>query len=114
MYSIIHLGNNNIEVIISMILTMHNQLTLLHDLLEEQLLYKSVTEAEYKRIKALVRSIMAHQHNSDHFSILLPELYYYSIKGENAHSFIDHITENEANIKKWLQAINQIKKETAI
>src|SRR5699024_240687 len=65
MYSIIHLGNNNREVIISMILTMHNQLTLLHDLLDEQLLYKSVTEAEYKRIKALVRSIMAHQHNGE-------------------------------------------------
>src|SRR5699024_6586838 len=114
MYSIIHLGNNNREVIISMILTMHNQLTLLHDLVDEQLLYKSVTEAEYKRIKTLIRSIISHQHNGHHYSRLHAELYYYSIKGQHAHSFIDHITENEANIKKWLQAINQIKKETAI
>src|SRR5699024_9517751 len=114
MYSIIHLGNNNREVIISMILTMHNQLKLLHDLLDEQLLYKYVTEAEYKRIKALVRSIIAHQHNDYHITILLLGVYYYSIKEKNAHSFIDQITENEANIKKWLQAINQIKKETAI
>src|SRR5699024_4249544 len=57
-----------------------------------------------------VRSIMAHQHNGDHFSRLLPEVYYYSIKGENAHSFIDHITENEANIKNGYRQLIKSKK----
>lgn len=114
MYSIIHSGHNNREVIISMVLTMHNQLTLLHDLLDEQLDYKTVTETEYKRIKALVRSMMAHRHNEANFSQLLPEIYYFSIRGESAHSYTEHITENEVNIKKWLQAINQIKRESAM
>jgi len=40
---------------------------------------------------------------------VLPEIYYYGIKGENAFSPTDHIIENEANIQKWVQTIHRAK-----
>ena len=92
-----------------MYLTLNNQLTLLHDLLDEQLIYKTVTGEEYKRIKSLVQSMMANDQFDAKFLSLLPQIYYYGIKGENVHSYLDHINENEANIEQWIQAINETK-----
>jgi hypothetical protein len=92
-----------------MYLTVHNQLTLLHDLLDEQVTYKTVSMNEYRQIKKLVQAMIANK-GMDHALVsVLPEIYYYGIKGEIAHSFDEHITENENNIEKWLETINKTK-----
>ncbi|MEI3613491.1 YtzH-like family protein [Pseudogracilibacillus sp. SO30301A] len=92
-----------------MYLTVHNQLTLLHDLLDEQATFKTVSMNEYKQIKKLVQTISAHKNMDSDLQTVLPEIYYYGIKGEVAHSLTDHIEENIGNIKKWLETINQTK-----
>lgn len=92
-----------------MCLTVHNQLTLLHDLLDEQMTYKTITANEYGRIKKLVQSMILSKQLDPDLLNMLPEIYYYGIKGEIAHSFPEHINENIENIQKWLATINKTK-----
>lgn len=92
-----------------MYLTVHNQLTLLHDLLDEQVTFKSVSINEYRQIKKLVQTMIANKEMDSELLTVLPEIYYYGIKGEIAQSFTDHITENENKIQKWLETINRTK-----
>lgn len=92
-----------------MYISIHNQLTLLHDLLEEHVIYKTVAIDEYKQIKKLVQAIMTSRHITEELQAVLPEIYYYGIKGEHAQSLLAHINEHEQNIKRWLMKINRIK-----
>lgn len=92
-----------------MYLTVHNQLTLLHDLLDEQVKYKTVSMEEYKQIKKLVQTIITNKDMDSELLTVLPEIYYYGLKGEVAHSFIDHIEEYEPKIEQWLETINRTK-----
>lgn len=92
-----------------MYLSVQNQLTLLHDLLDDQLTYKTVSIDEYKQIKKLVRAIVANRNIKGELESVLPEIYYYGIKGENAQSLFAHIIENEQKIKQWLRMINRVK-----
>lgn len=92
-----------------MYLSIQNQLTLLHDLLDEQITYKKVSIDEYRQIKKLVQSIITNRNVEGELLKILPEIYYYGIKGENAQSLFAHIKENEHKIKRWLTMINQVK-----
>lgn len=92
-----------------MYLTVHNQLTLLHDLLDEQVTFKTVSMNEYQQIKKLVQTMISNKEIDSELLTVLPEIYYYGIKGEIAHSFSDHITDNENKIQKWLETINRSK-----
>lgn len=92
-----------------MCLTIHNQLTLLHDLLDDQLTYNTVSMDEYRQIKKLVQSMIVQRQVGQELLSILPEIYYFGIKGENAHSFSAHIHENKQKIKYWLHLINQTK-----
>src|SRR5690625_2528707 len=92
-----------------MYLSVQNQLTLLHDLLDDQLTYKTVSIDEYKQIKKLVRAIVANRNIKGELESVLPEIYYYGIKGENAQSLFAHIIENEQKIKQCLKMINRVK-----
>ena len=92
-----------------MYLTVHNQLTLLHDLLDEQVTFKTVSMNEYKQIKKLVQTIISNKDMDSDLLTVLPEIYKYGIKGEIAHSLADHIEENKTNIQKWLETINRTK-----
>lgn len=89
-----------------MTLTLHNQLKLLHDLLDEQLMYKSSDINEFTQIKRLVQAIMSHEtiRNSEiiHY---LPEIYTYGIEGENIECDYEHINSYEDSIKEWKMAI---------
>lgn len=91
-----------------MTLTVHNQLTLLHDLLDEHVSHKNGNVAEYQQIKRLVQSLTAnHQISNDQLIQLLPEIYNYGLQGEIAQSLSDHITDNKDNIETWKQIIQQ-------
>ena len=90
-------------------LNVHNQLTLLHDLLDEQITFKTVSMHEYKQIKRLVQTIISNKEMDQELLTVLPQIYYYGIKGEVAHSYSDHIEENKNNIQKWLETINRTK-----
>lgn len=92
-----------------MYISVHNQLTLLHDLLDEHITYKNVTTNEYKQIKKLVQSMSTNRTIEKELLHILPEIYYYGLKGENASSYAAHILENEKKIKHWLIMINQTK-----
>ncbi|MEJ8777882.1 YtzH-like family protein [Pseudogracilibacillus sp. ICA-222130] len=93
-----------------MCLTVHNQLTLLHDLLDEQLMYKTVELEEYRQIKKLVQCISCNKQTAQALENILPEIYSYSLKGERVQSYMDHIMTNEQAIKKWLQTIKKARK----
>lgn len=108
MYTISKIGKNSIEVII-MYLSSHNQLTLLHDLLYEQLTYSSETCYEYKKMKKLIQSLIAQRNVDQELLNILPEIYYYCLKGEHAYSYTSHIKEHQHKIKRWLRLINQSK-----
>ncbi len=89
-----------------MTLTIQNQLTLLHDLLDEQMVDKSGSIAEYQQIKRLVQTMMSKNYISDEQLLnLLPEIYNYGIRGEIAQCLTEHIVSNEANIEIWKNAI---------
>ena len=95
-----------------MTLTVQNQLTLLHDLLDEQMSHKNGSVAEYQQIKRLVQSLTANKQVSNGQLLqLLPEIYNYGLQGEIAQSLPEHITTNKANIETWknvIQHINQL------
>ena len=93
-----------------MYLTVHNQLTLLHDLLDEQVTFRTVSHEEYQQIKKLVQTIIANKNMDSELLNILPEIYHYGMKGEVANSFTDHINEYEPKIEKWLEMINRSKK----
>ncbi|HLR72634.1 MAG TPA: YtzH-like family protein [Pseudogracilibacillus sp.] len=92
-----------------MYLTVQNQLTLLHDLLDEQMTYKSVSNNEYQQIKKLVRSMIGNKDMDSALLNVLPEIYYYGMKGENAYSLDAHIIDHQEKIQQWLQTIQQTK-----
>ncbi len=97
------------EVIRHMYLTVHNQLTLLHDLLDEQAIYRTVSLNEYKQIRRLVQAICTNNDIDEELLSILPEIYNYGIKGELSQSQLEHIVTNETNIKKWLHTIHRAK-----
>ncbi len=92
-----------------MCLTRHNQLTLLHDLLHEQLTLKSVTLNEYTQIKKLIQQLITDRTIEDELQMILPEIYNYGIKAELAASFDTHIQAYEHRIPTWIEIIQQTK-----
>jgi|SRR5690625_2262232 len=92
-----------------MCLSLHNQLTLLHDLLDEQLTLKSVSIDEYYQIKKLIQAMMKNKTIEHELQAILPEIYNYGIKGELVSSFDDHVKAYEHKIPEWLQLIQQTK-----
>ncbi|HLS66694.1 MAG TPA: YtzH-like family protein [Pseudogracilibacillus sp.] len=94
-----------------MYLNVHNQLTLLHDLLDEQRTLKIDSTNEYKHIKKLVQTIIKNDNMNEELLTVLPEIYYYGMKGERALSVTEHIEQNICNIEKWLVLINRTKQQ---
>lgn len=92
-----------------MCLTIHNQLTLLYDLLDEHISFKTVSAGEYQQIKKLVQKIINEKEVDKELHAILPEIYSYGIKGERVPSLDDHITDYEPNIRNWMQQIEQTK-----
>ncbi|HLR70634.1 MAG TPA: YtzH-like family protein [Pseudogracilibacillus sp.] len=92
-----------------MYLTVHNQLTLLHDLLDEQVKLRAVSMEEYKQIKKLVQTIISNKDMDSELLTILPEIYHYGLKGEVAYSDDDHIEAYENKIEQWLEMINRTK-----
>lgn len=92
-----------------MYLSVQNQLTLLQDLLDDHVTYKTVTVDEYRQIKKLVQAIMTNRNVKGELLNVLPEIYYYGIKGENAQSLAAHIVDHEQKIRQWVMMINQVR-----
>lgn len=89
-----------------MTLTVNNQLTLLHDILDEQTIDCCGNVAEYQQIKRIVQSITAKNNITDEQLLqLLPEIYNYGRQGEIAQNLPEHITTNKSNIENWISAI---------
>lgn len=95
-----------------MTLNVNNQLTLLHDILEEHQADCCGDVSEYQQIKRLVKSIMANNSvENDNLLQLLPEIYNYGLQGENVQSLEEHITSNKSSIHNWMSAIQEISTE---
>lgn len=62
---------------------MQNQLTLLHDLLDEQVTFKSVSMNEYRQIKKLVQTIISNEEMDSHLLTVLPEIFITVFKGKH-------------------------------
>lgn len=92
-----------------MYLNIHNQLTLLHDLLHEQLIYSTDNSQDYKQMKKLIQTMITHRQVNQELLAVLPEIYYYCLKGEHAHSYSTHIHDHKQKIQYWLQLINRSK-----
>jgi len=89
-----------------MTLTVHNQLTLLYDLLDEQTHDYSASIEEYQQIKKLVQKMVARNKiNDEQLKQILPEIYNYGRIGEIAQSLAEHIYNNEENIETWKNTI---------
>lgn len=99
-----------VEVKQIMYLTIQNQLTLLHDLLDEQMTLKNVSHYEYRQIKRLVQAIILHKEMDRELLTVLPEIYYYSLQGEKSVAVDEHVEAYERKIKKWLTLINETKR----
>jgi len=92
------------------ILTVNNQLTLLHDLLDEHRTFLTVSIDEYRQIKRLVQTITSNPSIEDQdLRLILPEIYNYGIQGELVQSLSEHIESNKKNIDKWLTTIQKTK-----
>lgn len=92
-----------------MVLTVNNQLLLLHDILDEQTADSIGSVSEYQQIKRLVQKLTENNSITDELLLeLLPEIYNYGSQGEIAQNSPEHITTNKQNIENWLSAIQQI------
>lgn len=88
-------------------LTVNDQLTLLHDILTEQSEECSADVNEYKQIKRIIQTLMAKDSVTDEqLQTLLPEIYNYGIQGEQAQNLEEHITTNKSNIETWTSYID--------
>ncbi|MBP1968934.1 hypothetical protein J2Z83_001028 [Virgibacillus natechei] len=89
-----------------MALNVNSQLTLLHDILDEQTADSNGQVSEYQQIKRLVQKMTANNSITDEQLLqLLPEIYNYGRQGEIAQNSPEHITTNRQNIENWLHAI---------
>lgn len=90
-----------------MTINVNHQLTLLFDLLDEHHAEKDGLVAEYQQIKRVVKSMMANNSITDKQLLqMLPEIYNYGLKGENAQNSNEHIIDNENNIQQWKNTIS--------
>lgn len=91
-----------------MVLTTHNQLQLLQDILTEQNDDCCGEISEYQQIKRLVQTMIANNSISDEQLLqLLPEIYNYGRQGEIAQNDEEHIVSNKTNIQTWVNAIQK-------
>lgn len=89
-----------------MTLTVHNQLKLLHDILDEQVAEHSGSISEYQQIKRLVQAMMANNKiENEQLLQRLPEIYHYGLQGEVVQCLTEHIVTNKENIEQWKTAI---------
>lgn len=92
-----------------MTLTVHDQLMLLHDILDEHTEDGAGQIAEYQQIKRLVQTMMAKNSiTNEQLLQLLPEIYNYGRQGEIAQNSPEHITTNKDNINNWMNAISNV------
>lgn len=95
-----------------MTLSVNDQLTLLYDLLDEQMIEHAGSVAEYQQIKRLIQELTAKDKITNEQLIqLLPEIYNYGRQGEIAQNLSEHITTNKENIKHWTNTIQQVNLE---
>ncbi|MFZ3579817.1 YtzH-like family protein [Virgibacillus sp. DJP39] len=88
-------------------LTVNDQLMVLHDILTEQSEDCCADVNEYKQIKRIIQTLMAKDSISDEQLLaLLPQIYNYGIQGEQAQNLEEHITTNKTNIDTWTDYIN--------
>lgn len=92
-----------------MCLTLHNQLTLLQDLLNEQINYKSVSIDEYTQIKKVIQKLMKNKMLNPELQQILPEIYHFGIKGELVSSIKEHVKNYDTKLPIWLQIIERSK-----
>lgn len=92
-----------------MCLTIHNQLTLLHNLLYEQITLRTDNIEEYYQIKKTIQMIIKNKTIEKELHAILPEIYSYGIEGERVSSFDEHIRAYEHKIPIWLQLIEESK-----
>lgn len=92
-----------------MCLTLHNQLTLLQDLLTEQLTNQVVSVEEYTQIKKVIQKLMISKLLNSELQQILPEIYHFGIKGELTSSINDHVNSYERKLIVWLQMIEYTK-----
>ncbi|ASN04943.1 YtzH-like family protein [Virgibacillus necropolis] len=89
-------------------LTVNDQLTVLHDILTEQSEECCGDINEYKQIKRIIQTLMANESITDEELLsLLPEIYNYGIQGEQAQNLEEHVTTNKGNIETWTSHIIQ-------
>lgn len=89
-------------------LTVNDQLMVLHDILTEQSEEGSGDIAEYEQIKRIIQSLMAKDSITNaQLLALLPEIYNYGLQGEQAQNVEEHITTNKSNIENWASSLNQ-------
>lgn len=89
-------------------LTVNDQLMVLHDILSEQSEARSANSAEYGQIKRIVQKLTAKDSITDEQLLtLLPEIYNYGLQGEQAQNVEEHITTNKTNIEAWTSKLHQ-------
>ena len=92
-----------------MSLTITDQLTLLHDILEEQINGCCGAVSEYEQIKSLIKTMTAEEEiHDEHLQSLLPEMYHYGIQGERVQSIEEHIISNQDSMQARISAIKHI------
>lgn len=92
-----------------MCLTQHNQLTLLKNLLHEQITYQTVSIEEYTQIKKVIQKLMTNNIINSELKQILPEIYHFGIKGELVSSIKEHINNHEPQLTHWIDIIERSK-----
>lgn len=89
-------------------LTVNDQLMVLHDILSEQSEEQSGDIAEYGQIKRIIQKLTATGNITDEQLLsLLPEIYNYGLQGEQVQNVEEHITTNKSNIETWTSQLNR-------
>ncbi len=93
---------------ITMTLSVNNQLTLLYDILDEQQADCCGSVSEYEQIIRLVESMVRNNSiTNEQLLSLLPDIYHYGRQGVSAQNLPDHITAHKKNMDDWINALQQ-------
>ncbi|KAA0549047.1 hypothetical protein FZW96_03800 [Bacillus sp. BGMRC 2118] len=89
-------------------LDLHNQISVLMDILSNQQTDCCGTVAECEQLERLVKSMLTNEHLSSEAKNVLMDVYQYSQNGKYSAHLDDHILSHQQDISRWIDDIHQL------
>lgn len=89
-------------------LDLHNQISVLMDILSNQQTDCCGTVAECEQLERLVKSMLNNENLSSEAKNVLMDVYQYSQNGKNTQHLDEHILSHQQEISQWINDIHEL------